>query len=82
MTSLATKEQILKNAGYVYSFDRELYLNRKSKKAFSIEFIEDHSAEEIEGHIRQNIPETDEWTFFFNKPPSTVVKRELANVLG
>lgn len=82
MAGLATKEQILKNAGYVYNFDRELYLNQKTKKAFSIEFIEDNAAEEIEARIRQNISGADEWTFFFNRPPSPAVKRELANLLG
>ena len=31
MTDLAAKEQILKENGYSYSFDRELYVNRSSK---------------------------------------------------
>jgi hypothetical protein len=48
MRELATKEQLLKNSGYSYDFDRELYLNRKLKKAFSVEFVEDRSQEEIE----------------------------------
>ena len=80
MTKLATKEQILRNAGYSYSFDRELYLNRKSKKAFSVEFIEDNSEEEIVKRIHE--PGADEWCFFFNEPPSAAVRRELAYVLG
>ena len=80
MTKLATKDQILKNAGYIYSFDRELYLNRQSKKAFSVEFIKDNSEEEIEKRIQE--PASNEWCFFFNEPPSVEVKRELTNVLG
>jgi hypothetical protein len=81
LTRLATKEQILKNAGYSYSFERELYLNRKAKKAFSVEFVEDNSEEEIERRIQESIPD-DEWDFFFVDPPSPAVKRELTNLLG
>ncbi len=53
MTKATTKEQLLKNSGYSYNFDRELYLNRKLKKAFSVEFIEDRSEEEIEKALQE-----------------------------
>lgn len=80
MTQLATKEQILRSSGYSYSFDRELYVNRSQRKAFSIEFIEDHSEKEIEQAIQE--PTKDEWRFFFVEDPSPAVQRELAKLLG
>lgn len=80
MTKLATKEQLLKNSGYRYSFDRELYLNRELKKAFSVEFIEDRSEEEIEMAIQE--PSVGHWRFFFNGDLSPAAERELANILG
>jgi hypothetical protein len=84
MTKLTkkAKAQILEEAGYKYSFDRELYLNRKAKKAFSVDFIEDHSEQEIENCIRENTVGTEGWRFFFNNPPSQAVERELSSMLG
>jgi hypothetical protein len=80
--NFATKEQILENAGYSYNFDRELYLNRKTKKAFSVRFVEDRSEEEIQSCIREDTNGDKEWHFFFIDPPSDTVKRQLASVLG
>jgi hypothetical protein len=48
------KQQILDDAGYRYHFDRQLYFNRKAKKAFSVEFIEDRSEEEIKQNIQDD----------------------------
>ena len=81
LKELATKTQILEGAGYRYSFDREVYFNRQTKKAFSVEFVEGRSEDEIERLIRDDAPNTS-WRFFFIKPPSAAVERELANVLG
>jgi hypothetical protein len=75
------KQQILESKGYRYSFDRQIYFNRDAKKAFSVEFIEDHPADELERLIREN-PRSTDWAFFFNERPSDAVKRELVNVLG
>ncbi len=80
MGELATKEQRLKNSGYSYDFDRELYLNRKLKKAFSVEFVEDRSEEEIEKAIQE--PAVGQWRFFFNGDLSAAAERELAGLLG
>ena len=80
MTKAATKEQLLKNSGYSYNFDRELYLNRELKKAFSVEFIEDRSEEEIEKAIQE--PAVGRWRFFFVGPRSAAAENELANLLG
>lgn len=75
------KQQILNAGGYRYSFDRQLYFNRGAKKAFSVEFIEDHSEDVIKQLIRE-LPANPEWRFFFNTEPSAAVERELAAVLG
>jgi hypothetical protein len=75
------KQQILDDAGYRYHFDRQLYFNRNAKKAFSVEFIDDRSEEEIKQRIQDHSSST-EWRFFFNGgEPSTAVRRELVNVL-
>ena len=80
MRTLATKQHILEGSGYVYNFDREIYFNRKAKKVFSVEFVEDNDEEKLEQCVRQ---ETDgEWQFYFNSPPAETVKRELEILLG
>jgi hypothetical protein len=76
-----SKTDILDEAGYAYSFDRQMYVNRKTKKAFSVEFVQDHSEDQIRKYIREH---TDglEWRFYFNSPPSVAVTDELESVLG
>ena len=81
MAALATKSQILQDAGYAYSFDRKIYINRGTKKAFSVEFVEDHSEAELQKHVREET-HGNGWEFYFNSPPSQAVKRELEIVLG
>jgi hypothetical protein len=81
MTELAVKEQLLKEAGYTYKPDREAYINRKARKLFSIEFLEDHEPAEIARKINEASP-GNEWTFIFNQQPSDSVKRELARILN
>ena len=81
MTTLATKRQILEDAGYAYSFDRTIYVNRKTKKVFSVEYVEDHDEEWLKGRVGENTP-GGKWQFYFNSGPSDAVKRELESVLG
>ena len=81
MARLASKSKILEDAGYVYNFDRQAYVNRKAKKVFSIEFVEDNPEEEIQRRISEPTP-AGEWRFNFNSEPSGAVKRELESVLG
>ena len=81
MDDLTRKAILLEDAGYRYTFDRGLYVNREEKKAFSVEFVEDRTAEEIAAGIREKTPGT-EWRFFFTEGPSDGVKRELVRVLG
>ncbi len=76
-----SKMDILGEEGYAYSFDRQMYVNRKAKKAFSIEFVQDHSENEILKHIREHTGRQ-EWRFYFNSRPPDSVRRELESVLG
>ena len=59
------KLKILHDGGYRYNFDRQLYFNRDTKRAFSVEFIEDHPEDEIAQLVRDE-PSRLEWQFFFN----------------
>lgn len=82
MLTATAKQQILENAGYAYSFDRLSYINRKARKVFSLEFVQDHSETELQARIDEPWPATGEWRFYFNSPPSEAVKRELSAILG
>jgi hypothetical protein len=75
------KRDILKEAEYWYNFDRDIFYNRKAKKAFSLEFVDDNPEKEIRQRIEENT-NGNGWTFYFNSPPSEGVKRELERVLG
>ena len=79
MTDLTVKEELLENSGYRYHFDRMIYINRAARRAFSLEFVEDHSQQEIQKLLET--PATNDWVFHFNKQLSDRVKRELAEVL-
>jgi hypothetical protein len=80
MRRYATKDLILEGAGYAYNFDRALYINRRLKKAFSIEFVEDNTDEEIKARMNQK--SDGRWQFYFNSEPSDSVKGELERILG
>jgi hypothetical protein len=77
----ASKTDILDEAGYAYSFDRQMYINRKTRKAFSIEFVQDHSEDQLSKVIRKHTAGL-EWRFYFNSPPSEAVKHELESIVG
>jgi hypothetical protein len=79
MTDMTEKEHLLENSGYRYQFDRMIYFNRSVRRAFSLEFIEDHSLQEIQSLLE--IPATNDWAFHFNRPVSDRVRRELAEAL-
>ena len=80
MPTPADKRQLLEQAGYAYGFDREVYYNRNTRKVFSVEFVEDHNAEELETCISENTQQQ-EWRFYFNSTPPDAVRRELESVL-
>jgi len=76
LTALDAKMHILKEGNYVYNFDRQVYFNRKAKKAFSVEFIQDHSANELADCIFEPTGESN-WQFYFNAKPSESVRSQL-----
>jgi hypothetical protein len=75
------KRDVLLKANYIYNFDRDLYVNRGAKKAFSVEYVDDHPEEEIVSHIAENTNGSG-WTFYFNSPPTEGSRRELERVLS
>jgi hypothetical protein len=75
------KSDILWQADYRYNFDRDLWVNRKAKKAFSVEFVDDKSEKEIASHIEEST-NGNGWTFYFNIAPSEGVRRSLESLLG
>ena len=50
------------------------YINRKAKKVFSIEAVEDHSEEWLSDRIRER--NDDDWRFYFNEAPSASIRRD------
>jgi hypothetical protein len=82
MNDLTEKEKLLESSGYKYHFARMIYFNRDLRRAFSREFVDDNSRQEIQRLISEPLPTPHGWTFHFNKLPSDRVKRELAEVLG
>jgi hypothetical protein len=79
--ALSSKGQILRDGGFIYSFDRMVYFNRAKKIVFSIEFVEDNDETELQKRIAEQSNGVD-WRFYFKSPPSDAVRRELANVLA
>jgi hypothetical protein len=72
---------ILQQANYRYNYDRDLYVNRSVKKAFSLAFVADAPEEELTRRI-QEATNGNGWTFYFNFPPSESVQRELERLLA
>jgi hypothetical protein len=75
------KTQLLKRAGYTYDVEREIYRNRKARKAFSIDFIEENDVKNIERCLAENSPQTG-WHFYFTEEPSPTVRRKLESLLS
>jgi hypothetical protein len=76
-----SKSQILRDAGYVYNFDRMVYFNRAKKKVFSVQSVEDHNETDLQKYISEETNGAD-WRFYFNSRRPERVKRELENVLA
>ena len=81
MTELKEKKQILDLAGFAYDFYHEVYVNRKTRKIISVDFIEDHSATELEERVRRTTDGAT-WQFHFNNEPAASVRRQLETALG
>jgi hypothetical protein len=79
MSELLDIERLLESSGYRYHFARMHFVNRAAKRVFSIEFVESHSLQEFQKLLET--PATNEWTFYFNEPPSDWVRGELIRIL-
>ena len=79
--TLERKKHLLEDAHYRYNFDRQVYFNREAKKAFSVEFIEDHPPSVLENCLFEPT-DGSEWRFYFNSPPSESVRRQVEISLG
>ena len=83
MTTITTKTQILEDAGYAYNFDREIYVNRKDRRVFSLWCVEDKSEDWLKEKIGTPVLPAGKWDFNFSRePPSAGVERELSAILG
>ena len=80
MPRVSTKIHLLDTAGYAYNFDRLMFINRQAKKAFSVEFIDDHPEAEIESRIQEPNDQAD-WLFYTDLPMSDGTRKELKKVL-
>lgn len=79
--ALTAKTRILEEAGYIYHFDREIYFNRSARKAFSTEFVEDHTADELQKLIAKK-KKTNNWSFYFSsKVVPLDIRRQLEETL-
>lgn len=85
------KEPILRSLGYVYNFDRMVYLNRAARKAFSVEWLEDHTDEELRRALEEQngskladvvtSPGEGGWRLYLNaRPAASVIDALLAEV--
>lgn len=77
-SELIELETLLKKEGFKYNSDREIYYNKKNKKIFSVEALEDHG----KAWLRKCLDDSNrDWEFYFNTKPSPAVKKEIQHVL-
>lgn len=74
------KSDVLFDADYHYNFDRDMFVNLRAKKAFSLEFVDDHSEETVRDGINEPTDGT-AWRFYFNTPPSVAKQQMLVRDL-
>ena len=82
MPGQSEKTHLLDRAGYVYNFERMMYINRQAKKAFSYEYIDDNPVSEIESKIQG--PEqanVGDWNIYTSLHMPEGIKKELIRVL-
>jgi hypothetical protein len=76
------KDPILRAAGYLYNFDRLAYFNRAAKKAFSLEWVEDHTDAELREAL-EKANDSEEWEVYAEPRPSQrVINEFLAEIRG
>ena len=76
------KELILKTARYVYNFDRMAYYNRATRKAFTVEWVEDNDVDDLQ-HALAEPNDSDDWQLYAEpRPPQSVINEFLAEING
>lgn len=70
------KRRILDNAGYFYFETRLLYANRKTRKVFSLDFIQGNTIEELKKRILEGTEGT-AWALNLESRLTDSEKREL-----
>lgn len=89
----SNKEPILRSLGYVYNFDRMVYFSRAARKAFSVEWLEDHTDEDLQRALQEQngsniadvVTSRDDggWRLYLDARPSqSVIDAFLAEVNG
>ena len=71
---VGTKDDLLRRFGYRYDFNRMAYINRRCKRALTIEFVEASMNDELRRII--GTPPLTEWYFYSIKPFSDSVKQQ------
>ena len=74
MPGRGRKLDLLKKAGFRYHFDREIYYNRKLRKVFSLEAIEDNDEAWVDRKIRE---QRAGWQFHFTQVPKETIKESI-----
>ena len=82
MTKIDTKDRLFEDAGYSYSFSRDVWVNRDRRKIFSFEFVEDHTDSEIAACLAEPSLPADEWQFYFNSLPTKLGRQHLAKIFS
>lgn len=67
------KGELLREGGYHYNFEMMSYVNRKTRKVFSVEFVEDNDDAELKRCIQSPATESG-WTFNFTERPSQTMR--------
>ena len=75
MSDLTVKEELLENSGYRYHFERMIYISRADRRAFSLEFLETHSQQELQRLVEMSA--TGDWVLHYNEPLTDAARRSL-----
>lgn len=80
-SATATKLDILRGGDYRFDWERGMYVNRKARKALSIDFVKDHDADQLQEAVKEDTG-GQEWRFYTNSPPSESVRQQLLSYFG
>lgn len=72
-----SKHKLLEDEGYQYNFDREIYSNKKHKKIFTKEVVDDHNKDWLLERITAS--NGTDWTIYSGIPLKDKIKKEILN---